>query len=176
MSKQRGPTGFRSAGDAREFPLVDYLLLAWIGSLLQALGVRKSNRFTLLHRRVARHDKLNYEDLRAALFTATATWCITCIISVVFAVAFGLAARIFEGLHLNAATLGIFFLLFLPCGLSIPLMFLSIVRLQSLDVSGRIRKPVSDDVKVRRYRPKQWDFWASTGLIAAIAVLMAVQL
>jgi hypothetical protein len=174
MSKQRRPVGPRPAGDASKLPLVDYLLLSWIGALLQKVGMRKSSHFTLLHRKVAKHASLKCDDLSIALLVALRIWCAVGAVSSVLAVALALVARVFEGLHLNAATLDVVFVLFIPVALSIPLSLLSLVRLQSLNVSGRIRRPVSDDVKVSRYRPKQWDFWVAIAFTVSFLVLISL--
>ncbi len=96
-----------------------------------------------------------------ALVVAVLTWYALFVLSIVVAVLFGLLANVIEGNHMDVVTLTIFTMLFWPPMFAVPIGTISSIRRRLLSLSGRVRKPVDDETKVRRYRPRQYDFWIS---------------
>jgi hypothetical protein len=157
-------------GTRRPWPLFDYMILERFGRLLEARNLR-SNWITDSHRALATHSEIAFDDLGDALVAAVLTWYAFSAVSIVAVVLFGLLAEAIEGGHMDAVTFAIFTLLFWFPIFAVPSATISSIRRRLLSLSGRVRKPVDDETKVRRYRPRQFDFWISAASATGFVVV-----
>lgn len=161
-----------AASNGRAGVLLDYAILVAIGRLLTTWGWRSDDWITDCHRKVAYREDLDYDELREALATAAVTWYACGAISVPILVADGLASNAIEG-RIHGVALDVFAALF---GLPIFVLVLAVnsaVRTRLLMLSGRVRKKLADEVKVKRYRPLIFDFWGAAAA-AVVYILFAL--
>lgn len=174
VDRRLGEVGFEAADAVRSRRagvLVDYMILTAIGRLLTARGLRRDEWLTDCHRKVAHREDIDYDELKGALYAATLTWYACAAVSVVIAVSYGFIANAIEG-NIRGVASVVFTSLFGLLDLSVILAAESAVRARLLNASGRVRKPVADEMKVRRYRPGPFDFWGATVIAIGITIIL----